>query len=198
MPSQPLTSTQISLGLSSHNNHYLFSDHYLNHILKSDSRWKDAVDTGDDFLAWVTALYEKEKEQLAHYNEGQLEEHWFKPIFRQLSHVFEGQTAVPGLEYGIKFPDYVYYPDEATRQQSVASQRSSDATQHALAVGEVKAWNVALGKKSAGAPSKSSPTKQNSTPSSTNCSTSPPTKSPSSKPAPNTPTVPSNQLARPT
>jgi hypothetical protein len=153
MTGQPLTNAQISLGLSSHNNHYLFSDHYLNHILKSDPRWTTAIAAGDSFLAWVTELYQQEQAQLAHYNESQLEAHWFKPILSQLGHVFEGQTAVPGVEAGIKYPDYVFYPDEAARQQAIASQGQATATQLALALGEVKAWNVPLGKKSSGTPS---------------------------------------------
>ena len=84
MTGQPLTSVQISLGLSSHNNHYLFSDHYLNHILKGDPRWTAAIAAGNSFLSWVTELYQQEQAQLVHYNESQLEAHWFKPILSQL------------------------------------------------------------------------------------------------------------------
>jgi hypothetical protein len=62
-------------------------------------------------------------------------------------------TAVPGLQAGIKFPDYVFFPDEAARQAAVGDQRTADAAQLALALGEVKGWNVPLGKKSGGRPS---------------------------------------------
>ena len=149
--SQKLISTaQLSLGISSHNNHYLFSDHYLNNILKMDARWREAIPVGEAFLAWVTGVYEQEKAQLPHYSESQLENHWFKPILHWLGHVFEGQAKIPGLSSGVKFPDYVFFPDEASRQQAVTAQQTQAYSQQALAVGEVKKWDVPLGKKSQG------------------------------------------------
>ncbi len=81
--SQKIISTaQLSLGISSHNNHYLFSDHYLNHILKTDARWREAIPAGEAFLAWVTGLYEQEKAQLGYYSESQLESHWFMKVHK--------------------------------------------------------------------------------------------------------------------
>lgn len=146
------STAQLSLGISSHNNNHLFSDHYLNTILKEDPRWQNVIPDSDAFLAWATELHEQHAAQLDHYSEAQLENHWFQPILRQLGHVFEGQAAVPGLAEGIKYPDYVLFPDEAARQQAVAAQKTSDYARQALAVAEVKAWDVPLGKKRKGAP----------------------------------------------
>ncbi|MCA9988786.1 MAG: hypothetical protein KDE59_30985 [Anaerolineales bacterium] len=131
------TSAQLSLGISSHNNRFLFSDHYLNTILKTDPRWRAAIATADALLPALIELYEKEKGQLANYCEAQLEENWFKPIFNILGHTFDGLARIPGLSTGIKFPDYVFFPDDASRQGAVARQSTPDYVRQALAVGEV-------------------------------------------------------------
>lgn len=114
------TQAQLSLGISSHNNHYLFSDHYLNAILKTDARWTAVQPEAAAFMAWVTALYRQEEAQFPGYSESQLEDHWFKPIFDRLGHVYEGQAKIPGLSSGVKYPDFVFFPDETARQQTTA------------------------------------------------------------------------------
>jgi len=144
-------SLQLTIGMgAAHRNQYLFSDHYLNNLLPDDARWSAALPEAEAFLAWLQDLYAREKDQLPEYNEDQLEEHWFKPIFTQLGHTFEGQASVPGLEAGVNRPDYVFFPDEATRQAAVSAQRTEDYTAEALAVGEVKRWDTALSKKQRG------------------------------------------------
>ncbi|NHZ72124.1 MAG: N-6 DNA methylase, partial [Aquificales bacterium] len=147
------TQAQLSLGISSHNNHYLFSDHYLNTILKADLRWTAVQHESDAFMKWVTALYQQEKAQFPNYSEFQLEDHWFKPIFKQLGHVYEGQAKIPGLTSGVKYPDFVFFPDKNARQQAVSQQQTQAYVQAALAAGEVKKWDIPLGKKSKGTPS---------------------------------------------
>ena len=145
------TSLQLALGINpAHHNQYLFSDHYLNNLLPADPRWPLALDEAPAFLTWLQDLYAQEQAQLAHYTESQLEDHWFKPILTQLGHTFERQASVPGLDAGVKRPDYVFFPDEATRQAAVRAQRTAEYAAHALAVGEVKRWDVPLGKKQRG------------------------------------------------
>ncbi len=142
---------QQNLGLSpAHHNQFLFSDHYLNNLLPEDPHWADALPEAEALLRWLQDLFTREQPQLTHYNEAQLEEHWFRPIFPQLGHVFERQASVPGLERNIHRPDYVFFPHETARQAAVQAQRTSDYAAHALAVGEVKAWDVSLAKKAAG------------------------------------------------
>ncbi|HFC11572.1 MAG TPA: hypothetical protein ENJ56_01915, partial [Anaerolineae bacterium] len=144
--------TQLSLGISSHNNHFLFSDHYLNEILKKDPRWKKAVIAAATLLPPLTDLYQHEKSHFANYSEAQLEENWFKPIFKLLGHTYEAQAKIPGLSKGIKYPDYVFFPDEQSRQHAASQQKTHDYAQQALAAGEVKAWDIPLGKKQKGVP----------------------------------------------
>jgi hypothetical protein len=144
-------SLQLTIGMgAAHRNQYLFSDHYLNNLLPDDARWSVALPEAETFLAWLQDLYAREQAQLSHYNESSLEDHWFKPILTQLGHTFERQASVPGLEAGVNRPDYVFFPDEATRQAAVSAQRTEDYTAGALAVGEVKRWDTALSKKRKG------------------------------------------------
>jgi hypothetical protein len=142
---------QLVMGISpAHRNQYLFSDHYLDNLLPQDPRWESALPQAEAFLTWLQGLYAREQHQLPNYNETQLEEHWFKPILTQLGHVFEGQAGVPGLNHGVKWPDYVFFPDEATRQAAVGAQNTEEYAADALAVGEVKHWDVPLSKKQKG------------------------------------------------
>lgn len=136
-----------------HNNHYLFSDHFLNVLLKQNKKWaKQWVEVeklATPFGEWLQKLYQTEKEFLPQYNEAQLEEHWFKPIFRHLGHTFEGQTPIPALlDESIKYPDYLFFTDESGRQSALQQLNSPAVVQSALAVGEVKKWGTPLNRKS--------------------------------------------------
>jgi len=142
---------QLTMAITpAHRNEYLFSDHYLDNLLPQDPRWEAALAETGAFLGWLRGHYAEEQNQLADYNEDQLEEHWFKPILRRLGHAFEGQASIPGLNRGVKRPDYVFFPDEATRQVAVSTQSTEGYVADALAVGEVKRWDTPLSKKEKG------------------------------------------------
>lgn len=130
-----------------HNNQYLFSDHYLNHLLPNDPRWAEALPAAETFLAWLTERYAQEEAHLPDYSEAQLEEHWIKPILTQLGHIYEPQAVIPGLQSHLQRPDYVFFATEADRQAAVGSQNTADYAAHALAVGDAKKWGIPLGKK---------------------------------------------------
>ena len=142
---------QLKMGAQApHRNRYLFSDHYLENILPRDPRWGEALAEAEAFLTWLQAHYAEEQEQLTDYNEDQLRDHWFTPIFAQLGHTFEREAAIPGLDAYIKKPDYVFFPDERARQKAASAQGAPAYTAEALAVGEVKRWDTPLGKKKRG------------------------------------------------
>ncbi len=146
-------SAQLSLGLDKpHRNQYLFSDHYLEEILRREAAWTAAQGPAAEFLAWLRELYAAEAAQLEAYSESQLEDHWIKPILGRLGHVWEGQATIPGMDGSIKRPDYIFFPDEAARKTAVSDQRTEEYARFALAAGEVKAWPVSLSRKSGGAP----------------------------------------------
>jgi hypothetical protein len=139
---------QLILGVDQpHNNQYLFSDHYLENLLSKDPRWEAALPEAESFLAWLQDLYMAEGDQLAGYNESQLEDHWFRPVLEKLGHVCEGQASIPGLQRGIKRPDYVFFQNELARQAAVKAQGTKEYADKALGAGEVKSWDVSLGKK---------------------------------------------------
>ncbi len=150
MTQTPSRQLNLGLGTAPYNNQFLFADHYLDQILTGDERWIAGLAEAEAFLTWLRDLYEHEREHLADYSESQLEDHWFIPIFTHLGHTFERQARVPGLGAGVRKPDYVFFPDETTRQEAVGVQKTEDYAQHALAVGEVKAWDVHLSKKQRG------------------------------------------------
>ncbi len=143
----PNPSQQIPLILASHNNQSLFSDHYLDDILRHSPTWQTAVAHAHPLLDWLRDRYAQEQAQLTDYKEAQLEENWFKPIFERLGHVWEVQAAIPGLKGSTKKPDYAFFPDEEARQTAVSHQNTPLYPQHALAIGEVKQWEVNLSKK---------------------------------------------------
>lgn len=144
---------QPQLALSSYNNQSLFSDHYLDEILRRDRRWQQVIQPAAQFLAWLRDLYAREKDQLPHYNEDQLEDKWFKPIFERLGHAdWEGQAVIPGWQGKIKKPDFVFFPDEVSRKTAVSQQNTTDYAKSALTVVEVKQWEVNLSKKTGNQP----------------------------------------------
>jgi hypothetical protein len=145
------TPIQLTIGITPpHRNQYLFSDHYLDELLPQDPRWSQALPEAETFFQWLQQLYAQEQAQLPQYNESQLEEHWIKPILTQLGHVFEPQASVPGLDAGVTFPDYIFFPDEPSRHLAAGVQKTDEYAHHALAVGEAKRWNLDLGKKQKG------------------------------------------------
>ncbi|WP_420645128.1 Eco57I restriction-modification methylase domain-containing protein [Candidatus Leptofilum sp.] len=144
----PDTPFQPRLDFGSHNNQSLFSDHYLQEILRRTPEWKAWQTPAAYFLAWLRDLYAAERDQLTNYNESQLEDNWIKPILVQLGHVWEGQASIPGLKGKIKKPDFALFPDEAARQTAVPHQNTPLYTKDVLALLEAKKWTVNLSKKS--------------------------------------------------
>ncbi|GAB4148917.1 MAG: hypothetical protein Fur0021_09390 [Candidatus Promineifilaceae bacterium] len=70
MTSSPM---QPQLALGSYNNQSLFSEHYLDNILRCADGWQEALPAAADFLTWLRDLYAREKDQLPHYQESQIE-----------------------------------------------------------------------------------------------------------------------------
>ena len=146
------TPFQPQLGFSPHNNQSLFSDHYLQEILRRTPEWRALQTPAAEFLTWLRELYAREQDQLVNYNESQLEDNWFKPILTQLGHVWEGQASIPGLKGNIKKPDFALFPDEAARQTAVPQQNTPAYVKDVLALVEAKKWTVNLSKKSGSRP----------------------------------------------
>jgi hypothetical protein len=103
-------------------------------------------------LDQLRQLYESQREQLSPLQRVPTGRQLVPAGFELLGHTMEGQPTIPGLGGGIKKPDYVFFPDEAARLTAVSAQNSADYAQNALAVGEVKAWEVNLSRKTGKSP----------------------------------------------
>ncbi len=133
-----------------HQNHFLFSDHYLNVLLRQEGVWEAGRGETAVFASELRDLYQQERDNLPGYNEAQLEEHWIRPILHKLGWegAAETQAVIPALtEANIRKPDYVFFPSVAARQAAAGRQNSPTYAQEAVAVGEAKRWTAALDKK---------------------------------------------------
>lgn len=132
MTYQPALSTQ------THRNHYLFSDYYLNERIQDRAEWSE--DT--------TAIFERIRDLWRGFtpggNEAQTEQDWIQPVLDALGHRFNVQVSIR-TPLGSHRPDYIFYPDEASRQAQIGQGTLTEADLGgALAVGDAKAWDRPL------------------------------------------------------
>jgi hypothetical protein len=106
-----MTPVQLPLPAQFHTNKQLFSDYYLNTVLPQRPDWQAHV-------AALLPLREQVREILAGapsvMNEAQTEDRVVKPILALLGHTYEVQAGLR-TPFGLKRPDYVFYPDDARR-----------------------------------------------------------------------------------
>lgn len=155
MSKQPDLFTQAEESHLRHQNHYLFSDYYLEQLLPADDVWGNERDAAANLLTSLQQLHEKEGANLPNYNEAQLEANWIQPILEQLGWqgAYETQAVIPALTAKkIRKPDYVFFPNSEVRTAAVTRQNTEAYTNDAVAVGEAKRWGVALNKKQGGKP----------------------------------------------
>ncbi|MBE7557018.1 MAG: hypothetical protein HS126_38760 [Anaerolineales bacterium] len=128
--------------LQTHHNHYLFADYYLDHRVSDLPEWR-AADVG----AVLTELRRRWTAFTPHHdNEAQTEDEWIRPVLKTLGHVFNVQAPLK-TPFGTRKPDYLLYPDEASRQAAKAKSGAFDGEElaaTALAVADAKAWDRPL------------------------------------------------------
>ena len=134
-----MTADAMQGALFTHRNHYLFADYYLDRRASERQEWREA-DAGSTFAA-VTKLWRRFKPQGD--NEAQTEADWIRPVLEALGHRYNVQVGMQ-TPLGAKVPDYVFYPDEATRQAAKRGVLTEADFQGALAVGDAKAWDRPL------------------------------------------------------
>ncbi len=134
MPSDPAQGA-----LFTHRNHYLFSGYYLDRRAPERREWREA--DAAPALAAVTALWERFKPQGD--SEAQTEIDWIRPVLEALGHRYNVQVGMQ-TPLGAKVPDYVFYPDDATRQAARRGVLTEADFHDALAVGDAKAWERPL------------------------------------------------------
>lgn len=127
-----------------HQNHYLFSDYYLNEILPTHEEWK--AEDIQKAIGDITALFHEVKDLLPGSNEAQTEERFIRPVLKLLGLVFEVQPPVK-TTFDTGTPDYAFFPEEEARKKAHKSRGKKDYFKNALAVGDAKYWDRPLDKK---------------------------------------------------
>ena len=122
-------------------NSNLFSNHYLEKLIKGSPEWRQEAGLAEAF-AGIKELYEKKARVLENYNESQLEENFIRPVLRLLGHYFGVQGKVLGKD---RTPDYAFFPDRESLDEAEA-RPGEDYYRHAIAVGDAKSWKISLDK----------------------------------------------------
>lgn len=128
--------TQRSLFPFQNNN--LFSNYFLTNQLLQSTEWSDSEYT--TAFHQIKEIYQREKELLKGYNEKQLEDHFFKPIFTVLSHIYEVTEKTRSQE----FPDFAFFPDESARVNAHQFKNTRSFYTNTIAIGEVKKLDIDL------------------------------------------------------
>ncbi len=124
-----------------HNNHQLFSDHYLNHTLRQRVDWEVLSDAAGPVREKIAALFQAFTPS---DNEAQTEDGLIKPVLKALGHDFEVQPALKTAE-GTKKPDYVFYRDLAALNANKRKTLTDALLLHkSFAVGDAKFWDRPL------------------------------------------------------
>jgi len=135
-------SESVTTGLvqSSYRNQSLFSNHFLEQRLVGLPDWSTTAH--EKAFADIKELYEREKEFLTtDLKESQLEERFFRPIFRNLGFVFEVQE---DADKSPNEPDYALFAKRRDLDDARRGKGTLDFYNKAVAVGEVKSWDCEL------------------------------------------------------
>ena len=136
---------QQSIFEETHQNHFLFSDHYLNEILPRLPTW-EAMDELEKSFSTIKSIYLKLRDTLAQTNEAQLENDFIRPILKALGHHFEVQTSVH-LGKEVYTPDYTFFSTREDQLDARKHKGQKEFYQKALAVGDAKHWGRPLDRK---------------------------------------------------
>lgn len=119
-------------------NNNLFSNYFLTNQLLQSPEWSNS-EYRDSFQQ-IKEIYQREKNLLRTYNEKQLEDHFFKPIFSILAHNYEVTERTRSQE----FPDFAFFPDENARTHAHQFKNTRSFYANTIAIGEVKQIAVDL------------------------------------------------------
>ena len=122
-------------------NSNLFSNHYLEKLVKDSPEWQEEAGLAEAF-ARIKELYLQKARVLENYNESQLEENFIRPVLRHLGHYFGVQGKVLGKD---RTPDYAFFPDAESLDEAEA-RPGEDYYRRAVAVGDAKSWKISLDK----------------------------------------------------
>lgn len=141
------SSYQLPFDIQAHQNHYLFSDYYLNNLIQDDEHWNDDSDLQSSF-AEIQKLFKNVSAQLSTLKkERRNEEKFIMPVLDILGHHYELQPPVPTLVEGTKSPDYAFFMSEEVKLRAADKLGKREYFNHATALGDAKYWERPLDKK---------------------------------------------------
>lgn len=128
----------VQLSIQAVNNQNLFSNHYLKNLIRNNDEWRsnDHKTVFDE----IKKIYNAEKAFLEDLNESQLEERFFRRIFKIMLPDFEVQAGTESQD----FPDYAFFEDTNALDAAHLNKGSRSFYQNAFAIGEVKRWDTNL------------------------------------------------------
>ena len=123
-------------------NRNLFSNHYLESLIKVDPVWEEDV---TEAFNQAKEIYNSRKESWKNMDEPMLEKFMVMPILEEvLGHYFIPQAKVGK---GSRRPDYAFFENDNIRNEALEHKESEDLYLRAIAVGDAKRWRVSLDKK---------------------------------------------------
>ena len=130
-----------------YNNRSLFSDYYLEELVRQDSHWQALKDKEWEYRQRISTVLEKALPGInSDTPEGEVEHRLIRPVLDVLGHIYFIQPSVPSPE-GVRRPDYAFFPSAEARREAEAHRGRLEFFKTALAVGDAKAWERSLDKR---------------------------------------------------
>jgi hypothetical protein len=127
-------------------NRYLFSDHYLEEVLRGHESWEVAEDELKLAMQEAKNLYVGREQEWSRSNEAQLEQKLVRPMLKKLDHCFEVQPSLPTPD-SVSRPDYAFFEtDEERRRAKKEHEGEVEYFDRAIAIGDAKRWDRPLDK----------------------------------------------------
>ncbi|MEA2046782.1 MAG: TaqI-like C-terminal specificity domain-containing protein [Euryarchaeota archaeon] len=120
------------------NNKHLFSNYYLENQINSTLEWRKQ--DHESAFQEIRKIYDREIDLVRNLNESQLEDRFFREIFKGILPNYE----VQGITLAKEFPDYAFFPDQESQDRAQRDKDTESFFKEALAIGEVKKWDIEL------------------------------------------------------
>ena len=125
------------------NNSGLFSNHYLEDMIRKVPEWDDDALLRETFMQ-IKEIFDRKGKNFEKYVEADLEHNLIRPVFDKLGHHYGVQESV---HHDPLKPDYAFFPDRKTLDEAYSHKKDTEGFyKKAVVVGDAKAWNVALDK----------------------------------------------------
>ncbi|MGI6017157.1 MAG: Eco57I restriction-modification methylase domain-containing protein [Methanothrix sp.] len=115
-------------------------------MIQKSAEWEDESGLALAYRRIRDKFFEKEK-NLPRYVEADLEHNWIRPVLDALGHHYGVQES---LHHDPLKPDYAFFPHAQALDEAYAHKGAEDFYKRSVAVGDAKAWNIALDKSQQG------------------------------------------------